>query len=573
MQVEHTGVVNMKKLLIIIIFTIFFIILFANIVSAQPVNNFEEADALKILGLFKGTPSGYDLERVSNRAEGAVMLIRLIGMEDFISQKVFVHPFNDVPDWVDSQVGYMFTHNLTNGISKKAYGSYLNLQSVHYVTFLLRALGYDDTLGDFNYLASLEKAREIGLLRQSEYDAIKNSSQFTRDNMVLASYRALQTEVKGYGKTLLEKLIENEKSVSSTAAWLLGLYNGQYTVSTYNSFNISDTGYVVRNRVELMDFLCITLKNHITDVEIDLKEYTGVMEESDFWYMLNLAKKALQQNTGLYNVYSYSYFDHSVRPEAPDSLSYVKLYIEYYFNENQRYALDQKVNTILRNIITAGMSEYDIVAAVHDYVVNNTEFQNYFSTADEQIFTAYGALIDGQALSQGYAEAVNLLLKKAGVQSRIVEGEAYSYNAWSTHTWNIVKIDGKYYHLDAAFDDPYMQGGSQVLRYEYLNITDTEMSYSHRWNTTEYPPCTETEHNYFYINGLIADNIADFELRLQEDFQNRLPEVCYKIKNFTAEELLDISKIIFRNNEVLSYSSSTDYDMGVIWIYDIEYAN
>ena len=563
---------DMKKLLITIIISLLFIMLFSNVAGAQPVNNFEEADMLKILGLFKGTPSGYDLERPSNRAEGAVMLIRLIGMEDYISQKVFLHPFNDVPEWAEPQVGYMFTHKLTNGISKEDYGSYLDLKSIQYVTFLLRALGYDDSLGDFNYPESLEKALDIGLLEQAEYDAIKNSSQFKRDDMVLASFRALQTEVKGLGKTLLQKLIENERSVSSTAAWLLGLYDGPFSV-TYSSFDTSETGYIVKNRVELMDFLCLTLKNHITGVEIDFREYSGELGGNDFWYILNLAKKAVQKNTGLHNVYSYSYFDYSTRSEDTDLLSHVKLYVEYYANESQRLALERKVDAIIQNIISDGMSQYDKVEAVHNYVVENTEYQDYFSNADEQIFTAYGALIDGYSLSQGYAEAVNLLLKKAGVQSMIVEGEAYAYNTWNTNAWNIVKIDGRYYHVDAAFDDPNEQEGLQLMRHEYLNITDTEISYSHRWNTTEYPPCTETEHNFYYVNGLVAENMMDYEMRTQADFQNRLAEIHYKIKNFTEEELLDISKIIFKNTDVLSYRSDTDYDMGVVWIYDIEYAN
>jgi hypothetical protein len=322
-----------------------------------------------------------------------------------------------------------------------------------------------------------------------------------------------------------------------------------------------------------MDFLCITLKNHVTGVEIDLREYSGSLDGNDFWFVLNLAKKANQLSTGLFNVYSYSYFDYSTNPENPDLLAYVKLNIEYYFNEAQRAALNSKVDTVIRDIITGGMSEYDKVAAVHDYVVKNTEFQNFFSSADGHIFTAYGALVDGHSLSQGYAEAVNLLLNKAGVPSRVVEGESYSYNTWSTSAWNIVKIDGKYYHVDAAFDDQYEQGGLQSVRHEYLNITDKEISYSHRWNTAEYPQCTETEHNYYNINGLIAENMADYELRTQKDFQNKLPEIQYKIKNFTAEELLDISKIIFKNPEVLSYSSDTNYNMGVIRIYDIEYAN
>jgi len=73
------------------------------------------------------------------------------------------------------------------------------------MTFLLRALGYDDAKGDFQWDAALAHAVKIGLISKAEQDSL-NKSTFYRDQMVYLSYRALLTARKGSTGTLLEYL-------------------------------------------------------------------------------------------------------------------------------------------------------------------------------------------------------------------------------------------------------------------------------------------------------------------------------------------------------------------------------
>ena len=104
----------------------------------------ENADKLNALGLFLGTGTGYDLEGQATRLHGLVMLIRLLGEEDAAKSCTDPCPFLDVPDWGKPYAAYAYKKGYTNGVSATAFDPDSKINFVSYVTFLLRALGYDE---------------------------------------------------------------------------------------------------------------------------------------------------------------------------------------------------------------------------------------------------------------------------------------------------------------------------------------------------------------------------------------------------------------------------------------------
>jgi len=78
----------------------------------------------------------------------------------------------------------------------------------HYATFILRALGYNDTAGDFKWDQALDYAVQAGIISRNEYNALTRND-FYRDQMVYLSYYALTAKLKGGDSTLLDKLISN----------------------------------------------------------------------------------------------------------------------------------------------------------------------------------------------------------------------------------------------------------------------------------------------------------------------------------------------------------------------------
>lgn len=140
--------------------------------------------------------------------------------------------------------------------------------------------------------------------------------------------------------------------------------------------------------------------------------------------------------------------------------------------------------------ITPDMSEFDRQLLVHDRLAARVTYDG----SPDHAHDAYGAIVQGKAVCQGYAEAFQYLLRRVDIQSFIVTGTAINEEGEVPHAWNLVQIDGQYYHTDLTWNDtadrPY---------HAYFNMTDHYISEDHVIAITAYPmkECVELEANYF----------------------------------------------------------------------------
>lgn len=163
-----------------------------------------KASALKQLGLFTGvsvSETNFDLDRAPTRTEALVMLIRALGKESEVLSGSWTHPFTDVSSWANKYIGYGYEKGLTKGVSATKFGTG-NGDSNMYLTFMLRALGYSDAAGDFTWDAPDTLAKAVGILPDNV--DIKN---FTRGDIVLVTWSALEADLKGGSKKLAKKLL------------------------------------------------------------------------------------------------------------------------------------------------------------------------------------------------------------------------------------------------------------------------------------------------------------------------------------------------------------------------------
>ena len=118
--------------------------------------------------------------------------------------------------------------------------------------------------------------------------------------------------------------------------------------------------------------------------------------------------------------------------------------------------------------------------ALHDALVNAVQYDSAAvnnAQSHPESFTAYGALVNGKAVCDGYAKAMKLLLDQAGVRSIYVSGTAVSESGSAAHAWDMAQVNGKWYYLDPTFDDPvfYNSNGQQidksVVDHTYFNYT------------------------------------------------------------------------------------------------------
>lgn len=163
------------------------------------------AQKLSKINVFKGSGSGFELDRAPTRIEAAVMFVRLLGGESEATEMHYQHPFKDVPSWGNDYVGYLYHYGLTKGTSSTTFGSSDIINANSYFTFILRALGYDDASGDFTWNQSLTFAKDKFLLSESDYTELA-SGLFYRDHLAKVSYLGLKMQLKS-GGTLIQKLI------------------------------------------------------------------------------------------------------------------------------------------------------------------------------------------------------------------------------------------------------------------------------------------------------------------------------------------------------------------------------
>ena len=119
----------------------------------------------------------------------------------------------------------------------------------------------------------------------------------------------------------------------------------------------------------------------------------------------------------------------------------------YYTTPEQEAELADRVDDLLDSFeFSESSSDFTKIQTIYDYVCRHVTYDNANLNDDSYKlkYTAYAALINGTAVCQGYSSLIYRMAKQEGIDSRII--------ASTTHGWNIVRMDGLYYYLDATWD-------------------------------------------------------------------------------------------------------------------------
>lgn len=163
------------------------------------------AEALHDLGLFQGTGTNadgtpiYDLDKTPSRNQALIMLVRLLGKEAEAKNGAWDIPFTDVSAEMKPYVGYAYANGLTTGYTAESFRGGQKVSGNQYVSFLLRALGYESGK-DF------EVAKATELSDQIDLTAGQSLAGFTRGDVAQLSAAALSTPLKDSETTMMRKL-------------------------------------------------------------------------------------------------------------------------------------------------------------------------------------------------------------------------------------------------------------------------------------------------------------------------------------------------------------------------------
>lgn len=183
------------------------------------------------------------------------------------------------------------------------------------------------------------------------------------------------------------------------------------------------------------------------------------------------------------------------------------------------FALYERAQEILSEIITDDMSEYEIVKAIHDYLVNHTKYVGNAVRKGQP----FGPIVDGQAVCEGYAHAFQVLCEMCDIDCLYISGIARG-----AHGWNKVKVDGVWYNVDVTWDDPI--GGS--LRYDYFLVSDSALARDHSWDRTWVPACG-TDYPREHTNSqettttTTSDTVADTGTKRDPSVETTVKTVYY----------------------------------------------
>ncbi len=159
------------------------------------------------------------------------------------------------------------------------------------------------------------------------------------------------------------------------------------------------------------------------------------------------------------------------------------------YNNNQINYINSEIEKIKSKYIKETMTEKEKIKTFHDYIIKTTKYDkdraNNMNSDDyknSESHTANGLLKNHLALCGGYSDIMSIYMSQLSIPNIRISADK--------HVWNLAYIDGKWLHLDATWDDPVTNTGSQILIHDYFLIdTNTLLKFDnheHNYNKNFY---------------------------------------------------------------------------------------
>jgi hypothetical protein len=343
----------------------------------------------------------------------------------------------------------------------------------------------------------------------------------------------------------------NEKSVNTVDKGMSELY--------YSYHVLDDESQVIY--MEIYSTL-VSMKSNVklstTDKNLVDKIFSCVMNDHpEFFY-----------------VDGYSYVEKSSKDKVKALLFSGNYTMEQEKADQLKAFMDKSIVEIYKQI-PGYKDEYDIVKYTYEWIIENTDYD--ISAANNQNICS--VLLNGKSVCQGYAKTLQYMLQKLGIQSFIVNGYAGS----EKHAWNLIRVDGSYYYIDATWGDASYTYGFDIgdnsiygpsINYDYFLVTTDEICRTHTIeNVVELPECIAVDDNYFEREGLYFSKYDEDTLKtLLNDMVANHDYLTIKCADGTYETM--VQKLIgekqvyslIDNSEVnLVYTTSTEQRTITFW--------
>lgn len=221
-------------------------------------------------------------------------------------------------------------------------------------------------------------------------------------------------------------------------------------------------------------------------------------ELSDIYFMLRLDCPEI-----FYSVkFTYRYYRDSDN---------VEIIPEYIFEKNKIRDHQQAMTARVKKLARAAeqMNEKEKELYVHDFICQNVRYDKLKKAYSHEII---GPLGQGVGVCEGIAKTVKILCDALGIWCIIaISDNNPEKKIRYRHAWNVIRIGGTYYHLDATFDNSL--GREDVIRYDYLNLSDSQIFRDHEPVIYKIPTCPDHDSFYYREKKLSFTKMEDVRKR------------------------------------------------------------
>ena len=215
--------------------------------------------------------------------------------------------------------------------------------------------------------------------------------------------------------------------------------------------------------------------------------------------------------SGACRIYFYFMDNDRNDPQNDKGIYYLRTTAEVTINDAARPSVTQIVNnTVAQCRQQTNGSEYDMALWLHDWTLDQLEYDHSLNWC-----SAESGLTRHQGTCESYQRIYSKLLNAAGIANGRITGNG--------HTWNAVKIDGKWCQMDLTWDDTSDNWyGDLDQRHLYFGLTDELMAIAHSDHTANYQKedyayrSTDLSNNYFVRNGKADEWAAKYADRIQQ---------------------------------------------------------
>ena len=282
----------------------------------------------------------------------------------------------------------------------------------------------------------------------------------------------------------------------------------------------------VENKKELYKDIGYRIKDHEEDVYYDT--YTSVWNNSVMDRYRFYCNKEDLLASGEYQRYYVEDINITVEEGYfPDGHNVrVHMQFNYKFSKEEVDAFYQEMRDIAQKLKKD--SDFESVKAAYDYIINRVDYDYDYNN-----YLDYEGFRDGVMVCSGYSMALFHLLVDMNIPVRMVNGYcAEEEKSVTAHAWNVVKIDGKWYNVDATWDDP---GEEKDIQYQYFLKSDADFGNHYRNNAYEGYGKDISKESYSLNGNMPADHetatqtaTANEEMAKQKGITEWV-ETCIKI--------------------------------------------